>query len=120
VAAQHCRRYSTSEIRDKRSKWFQGGFISQSMACIFPLIGYSEAEGFRKQSDLVDAKALANEEFRCLYHRQRHSQCLADVEACGSPRAIVYPMERPGARLQKAYLTRESSVRGGSVRVLGV
>jgi hypothetical protein len=35
------------------------------MACIFPLMWiFRKLRGFRKQSDLVDAKALANEEFR--------------------------------------------------------
>jgi len=66
VAAQHCRRYSTSEIRDKMVQaGFKVDFISQSMACIFPLMWiFRKLRGFRKQSDLVDAKALANEEFR--------------------------------------------------------
>jgi SAM-dependent methyltransferase len=68
VAAQHCRRYSTLEIREKMVQaGFKVDFISQSMACIFPLVWiFRKLRRFRKQSDLRAVKALTEEEFRVI------------------------------------------------------
>jgi SAM-dependent methyltransferase len=65
-AAQHCRRYSASDIRERvEQAGFQIDFMSQSMACIFPLAWlYRRMRGFRKEKDLDTAKALSASEFR--------------------------------------------------------
>jgi SAM-dependent methyltransferase len=65
-AAQHCRRYSASEIRENvQQAGFQIDFMSQSMTCIFPLVWlFRKMRGFRKAIDLDAAKALAAKEFR--------------------------------------------------------
>ncbi len=65
-AALHCRRYSTGEIRQKLTEaGFHVEFLSQFMACIFPLVWIvRKMRGLRQQKDLDVARAKTNDEFR--------------------------------------------------------
>lgn len=65
-AAHHCRRYSTHEIRQKLLEaGFQVEFLSQFMACIFPLVWiFRRMRGLRKESDSDTARLRTQDEFR--------------------------------------------------------
>jgi SAM-dependent methyltransferase len=65
-AAQHCRRYAAKEIQEKLvHAGFQVDFISQSMACIFPLVwAFRKLRELRRQGNPGTAKTLTSEEFR--------------------------------------------------------
>jgi SAM-dependent methyltransferase len=65
-AAGHCRRYSWDGIRQKlESAGFKVEFLSEFMACIFPLVwSYRKLSGFRKKSN--SSMQLTSEEFRVL------------------------------------------------------
>ena len=51
-AAQHCRRYSVQDLREKLVEaGFQVEFLSQFMACIFPMVWiYRKMRGLRRSS----------------------------------------------------------------------
>lgn len=63
-AAHHCRRYSANGIRRKlENEGFEVEFLSQFMACIFPIVwAYRKLAGLRRKTD--STKQLASEEFR--------------------------------------------------------
>jgi len=65
-AAQHCRRYSSQEIRDRLVQaGFQVEFLSQFMTCIFPLVWLFRKLSSRNQRPgSGDAKSLTLREFR--------------------------------------------------------
>jgi SAM-dependent methyltransferase len=65
-AALHCRRYSTGELRQKLTEaGFQVEFLSQFMACIFPLVWtVRKMRGLRQQKDPAVTRAKTNDEFR--------------------------------------------------------
>ncbi|HUJ96028.1 MAG TPA: class I SAM-dependent methyltransferase [Terriglobales bacterium] len=64
-ASRHCRRYSESEIKKKLNEaGFRVEFLSQFMACIFPLM-WMQRKIFRgHQKKAGDARTLAGKEFR--------------------------------------------------------
>jgi SAM-dependent methyltransferase len=65
-AAQHCRRYSTSQIRDRLTQaGFQVEFLSEFMVCIFPIVWLFRKVGNRRQGT-EEARTLAMKEFRVL------------------------------------------------------
>lgn len=65
-AAGHCRRYSSEGIRRKLEKaGFEVEFLTEFMACIFPLVwGYRKLSGLGKKPNSI--RQLASEEFRLL------------------------------------------------------
>jgi SAM-dependent methyltransferase len=65
-AAGHCRRYSSKDIRRKlENAGFEVEFLTEFMACIFPLVwGYRKLAGRGKKSN--STRQLASEEFRLL------------------------------------------------------
>jgi SAM-dependent methyltransferase len=67
-AAHHCRRYSARDIRHKLTEaGFQVEFLSQFMACIFPMVWiFRKMRGLRKHSDSDSIRSRANDEFRLI------------------------------------------------------
>jgi SAM-dependent methyltransferase len=67
-AAHHCRRYSMEEIRARLAEaGFQVEFISQFMACTFPIVWlWRKVSGRRQHGKPDDARTLAAREFRVL------------------------------------------------------
>ena len=66
-AAQHCRRYSSQEIRDRLVEaGFQVEFLSQFMACIFPVVWLFRKISTRRALGAEDARTLALKEFRVI------------------------------------------------------
>ena len=65
-AAQHCRRYSSREIRARLIEaGFEVEFLSQFMTCIFPIVWLFRKIGTRRRRrSPEDAKTLALREFR--------------------------------------------------------
>jgi len=65
-AAQHCRRYSVQDLRKKLVEaGFQVEFLSQFMACIFPMVWvYRKVLGLRQPAAPDDARGRTNGEFR--------------------------------------------------------
>jgi SAM-dependent methyltransferase len=64
-AAHHCRRYSGQEIRNKLVQaGFQVEFLSQFMACTFPIVWFWRKVSGLQHRDSDDAKALTEREFR--------------------------------------------------------
>jgi SAM-dependent methyltransferase len=65
-AAQHCRRYSSKEIRDKLVQaGFEVEFLSQFMSCIFPVVWIFRKIGNRRlRHNPENSKALTLTEFR--------------------------------------------------------
>jgi len=65
-AAHHCRRYSAQDIRQKLTDaGFQVEFLSQFMACIFPMVWiFRKIRGLRKLSDSDTARSRTSDEFR--------------------------------------------------------
>jgi SAM-dependent methyltransferase len=65
-AAHHCRRYSAQDIRQRLTDaGFQVEFLSQFMACIFPLVWiFRKMRGLREQSDSESSRSRTSEEFR--------------------------------------------------------
>ncbi len=65
-AAHHCRRYSPAEIRARvRDAGFHVEFISQFMACTFPIVWlWRKVSGSRQRGGSDNAKTLAAREFR--------------------------------------------------------
>jgi SAM-dependent methyltransferase len=65
-AAQHCRRYSAAGIRQRLTQaGFQVEFVSQFMACAFPLVWiFRKAAGWRRHGKVESASSLAKKEFR--------------------------------------------------------
>jgi SAM-dependent methyltransferase len=65
-AAQHCRRYSPRQIRDRLTEaGFQVEFLSEFMTCIFPIVWLFRKIGNRRRGS-GDARTLALKEFRVL------------------------------------------------------
>ncbi|MGH9504279.1 MAG: class I SAM-dependent methyltransferase [Terriglobales bacterium] len=67
-AAQHCRRYSPCEIRDRLVQaGFEVEFLSLFMSCIFPLVWLQRKVGSRRRRQFANhAKTLALREFRII------------------------------------------------------
>lgn len=68
-ASRHCRRYSPESLREKLiSAGFEVEFLSQFMACIFPLVWFVRKAGRGKSKDSGpgEARALADKEFRLI------------------------------------------------------
>ena len=68
-ASHHCRRYSPQSLREKlAATGFEVEFLSQFMACIFPLVWFvrKAGRGRRKDSGPAEARALADKEFRLI------------------------------------------------------
>lgn len=65
-AAHHCRRYSTTQIRKILAETgFEIDFVSQFMACIFPLVwAFRRIGGLRRPSGPEEARRLTMREFR--------------------------------------------------------
>lgn len=65
-AAHHCRRYSARDIRQRLTEaGFQVEFLSQFMACIFPMVWiFRKMRGLRKPSNSGSTRSQANDEFR--------------------------------------------------------
>ena len=65
-AAHHCRRYSAQDLRQKLTEaGFQVEFLSQFMACIFPIVWiFRKLRGLRKQSDSDSARSRTSDEFQ--------------------------------------------------------
>lgn len=65
-AAHHCRRYSQQDIREKlRAANFQIEFLSQFMACIFPMVWiYRKMRDLRGHGGAVGARSETRDEFR--------------------------------------------------------
>jgi SAM-dependent methyltransferase len=65
-AAQHCRRYSSTQIRDRLTEaGFQVEFLSEFMTCIFPMVWLFRRLANRQQGS-EDARTRAMREFRVL------------------------------------------------------
>jgi Methyltransferase domain len=67
-AAQHCRRYSSRDIRYRLTEaGFEVEFLSQFMTCIFPIVWLvRKLSGRQKGPGSEDAKTMASKEFRVL------------------------------------------------------
>jgi SAM-dependent methyltransferase len=65
-AAHHCRRYSVQDIRAKLTQaGFRVEFLSQFMACIFPMVWiYRKVHRARQEKDPDIARVQATDEFR--------------------------------------------------------
>lgn len=65
-AAQHCRRYSAAGIRQRLTEaGFQVEFVSEFMACAFPLVWiFRKTGGWRRRGEVESASSLAEKEFR--------------------------------------------------------
>lgn len=65
-AAHHCRRYSAADIRQRLTETgFQVEFLSEFMACTFPLVWvFRKAAARRRHSKVESAESLAEKEFR--------------------------------------------------------
>src|SRR5437899_1591849 len=65
-AAHHCRRYSTSQLRQSLEETgFAVDFLSQFMACIFPLVWMvRKLGGLAGKGDPAASKKQAMQEFR--------------------------------------------------------
>ncbi|MGH9552540.1 MAG: class I SAM-dependent DNA methyltransferase [Terriglobales bacterium] len=65
-AAQHCRRYSSPEIRAQLvAAGFDVEFLSQFMSCIFPLVWlFRKMSSWNRRPGSANAKALTLREFR--------------------------------------------------------
>ena len=65
-AAHHCRRYSIAQIRKALVETgFEIDFVSQFMACIFPLVWtFRKIGGLRRSGTPEEARKLAMQEFR--------------------------------------------------------
>jgi SAM-dependent methyltransferase len=79
-AAHHCRRYSADGIRRKlEDEGFEVEFLSQFMACIFPILWiYRKLSGLRRNTS--STKQLASEEFRLVPVVNRILTGLLDLE----------------------------------------
>jgi SAM-dependent methyltransferase len=64
-ASQHCRRYSSQDIRARlAAAGFEVEFLSQFMACIFPIVWFLRKIGTSHKHRPEEAQALALREFR--------------------------------------------------------
>lgn len=65
-AAHHCRRYSAQDIRQKLTdSGFQVEFLSEFMACIFPMVWiFRKMRGLRRKSESDSARSRTSDEFR--------------------------------------------------------
>jgi SAM-dependent methyltransferase len=65
-AAHHCRRYSERDIRERLTDaGFKVEFLSQFMACIFPLVWvFRKMRGLGSQTDSDMARSQTSDEFR--------------------------------------------------------
>lgn len=82
-AAHHCRRYSAEEIRDKLvHAGFQVEFLSQFMACTFPMVWLWRKLSGRQHRGPDDAKALTETEFRVVPVINGVLAAFLNLEAC--------------------------------------
>jgi len=82
-AAHHCRRYSVQDIRNKLvESGFQVEFLSQFMACIFPMVWiYRKVRGLRGSANPDVARAQTSDEFRLVPVVNQVLKALLTLEA---------------------------------------